>query len=382
MRVLLLGAGNAGSKVVDQAVAYQQQTSRHFIVDALAINSARTDLRAIDTIPDENQLIIGQSQVWGKGAGADNTVGKEIAEHDIHQVMSALGSVPIHDIDAFIIATSLGGGTGSGAAPVIADQLKQEYEEPVYGLGILPARNEGGRYQLNTARSLPTFQSSVDNLILFDNEVWRSGGDISEGYATANREIVERFVALFGAGEEDGSATAENIVDSSEIINTLSCGGISAIGHAETRVQSEKSKGLLGSLRNGDQVTEQQTESEILGLVKSATTANKTLPCTVSSTTKALCLISGPQAAISRSGVENSRRWLEQQTDSRDVRGGDDPRETPTLAGLVLLSGVVESERVTQLQAQASEAHESMEELETAVDDATEDLVNSDLDAL
>jgi len=76
--------------------------------------------------------------------------------------------VAVHEIDAFLVVAGLGGGTGSGGAPVIARHLKRIHTEPVYGLGILPGSDEGGIYTLNAARSLKTFVDEVDNLMLFD----------------------------------------------------------------------------------------------------------------------------------------------------------------------------------------------------------------------
>ena len=80
----------------------------------------------------------------------------------------APGVVQRESADTFYdyMTAGLGGGTGSGGAPVIARRLKKLYVEPVYGLGILPARDEGGLYSLNAARSLMTFVKEVFNHFL------------------------------------------------------------------------------------------------------------------------------------------------------------------------------------------------------------------------
>ena len=61
----------------------------------------------------------------GHGVGADNELGAEVAEEDIGEILGTLDSVPTHEIDAFLVVAGLGGGTGSGGAPVIAKNLKR-----------------------------------------------------------------------------------------------------------------------------------------------------------------------------------------------------------------------------------------------------------------
>lgn len=101
-------------------------------------------------------------------------MGAEVARTDIEEIRRAFDDVEIHDVDAIFVAAGLGGGTGSGAGPVVIDELNAMYDEPVYGLAVLPGEYEGGRPALNAARSLQSFVDKVDNLIVFDNDAWRA----------------------------------------------------------------------------------------------------------------------------------------------------------------------------------------------------------------
>ena len=177
MKLALIGVGQAGGKVLDEFLAYDARTGADIVRGAIAVNTAKADLQGIDRLPKDRRILIGQSRVKGHGVGADNELGAEVTEEDIDEIQGALDSVPVHEIDAFLIVAGLGGGTGSGGAPVIANNLKRIYTEPVYGLGILPGGDEGGIYTLNAARSLKTFVDEVDNLMLFDNDAWRSSGE-------------------------------------------------------------------------------------------------------------------------------------------------------------------------------------------------------------
>src|SRR6056297_2220119 len=156
---------------------YEKNSRAEFIVDAIAVNSAKADLLGLERIPLDKRVLIGQSRVKGHGAGADNELGAELAQEDIEEVRGAIDEVPVHEIDAFLVVAGLGGGTGSGGAPVIARELGQLYAEPVYGLGALPGQDEGGIYTLNAARSIQTFVRETANLVLVDNDGWRNQGE-------------------------------------------------------------------------------------------------------------------------------------------------------------------------------------------------------------
>jgi len=196
------------------------------------------DLLGLDRIPVSNRLLIGTDRVKGHGVGADNELGAEIAEADNEIIMDAVAGLPSHEIDAFLLVAGLGGGTGSGVAPYLAKELRRRYEEPVYGLGLLPGKDEGSIYTLNAARSFQTFVREVDNLVVYDNDTMASGTDsLAGGFAKANQELARRFGVLFAAGETDGSAVPEQVVDASEIINTLGCGGVSTFGYAISPIE-------------------------------------------------------------------------------------------------------------------------------------------------
>ncbi|MEZ3163124.1 tubulin/FtsZ family protein [Halorubrum sp. RMP-47] len=383
MKLALIGVGQAGGKVVDEFLTYDAETGADIVRGAIAVNTAKADLDGIDRLPADRRILIGQSRVKGHGVGADNELGAEVAEEDIDEIQGALDSVPVHEIDAFLVVAGLGGGTGSGGAPVIAKNLKRIYTEPVYGLGILPGRDEGGIYTLNAARSLKTFVDEVDNLMLFDNDAWRSSGEsVGEGFDAINRELVQRFGVLFSAGEiTEGSDVAESVVDSSEIINTLKGGGISSLGYADVEVDEPKRSGLLSRLRDDSNPGIDSTEAtnRVTSLVRKATLGRLTLPCEVSGTERALLVVAGPPTYLNRKGIEHGRKWLEEQTGSMEVRGGDYPRRGEgTVAALVLLGGVTNVPRVKELQQVAIEAQQNMGEITDESEDRFADLMDSD----
>lgn len=360
MKLALIGFGNAGGKVVDAILEVDQSTGGTLCRDALAVNSAKTDLQKPELIPEDRRILIGQTndRVKGHGVGADPDLGAEVAEMDLYELNRAIDEVPIYDIDAFLVVAGLGGGTGSGGAPVFAEALAKTYQEPVYGLAILPSEDEGGRATYNAARTLPTFAEATENLLVFDNNAWRGSEDsVGSGYARTNREIARRVMTLLSAGSVDSGTVAENVMDASDVRRTLDPGGLSSIAFAEADTDGV---GLLDRFRrNGS--GEVDSAKKISGLVRRAVQSRLTLPASVASAERTLIVISGPPEEFSRKGLENARRWLEEETGSIEVLAGDNPMpKADSVTATVLLANVTDVPRVDELQDIAVEAKDNI----------------------
>lgn len=389
MKLAMIGFGQAGGKIVDRFLAYDDRHGSAIVRAAVAVNTAKADLLGLDHVPEDNRVLIGQSRVKGHGVGADNELGAEIAAEDIDEIQGALDGIPTHEIDAFLIVAGMGGGTGSGGAPVLAKQLQRIHTEPVYGLGILPGSDEGGIYTLNAARSFQTFVREVDNLLVFDNDAWRKTGESVEGgYREINEEIVTRFGILFGAGEIGaGDEVAESVVDSSEIINTLSGGGVSTVGYASEVLSEEASGGggLLSRFTGGGEpeIDTAHTTNRITSLVRKAALGRLTLPCDIEGVERALLVMAGPPRHLNRKGIERGRKWIEEQTGSMEVRGGDYPVSgAGEVSSVLLLSGITDVPRIRDLQEIAVEAQDNIEEIRAESDTNLDQLVNDEEDEL
>ena len=385
MKLATIGVGNAGTKVLDRMLEFEQDTNRNLCRHALAINTARTDLAKPDFVPEDRRVLIGDthSKAKGHGVGGDVSVGADVAKTDIEEIRRAFDDVEIHDVDALFVSAGLGGGTGSGAGPVVIKELQKMYDEPVYGLGVLPGKYEGGRPALNAARSLQSFVTNVDNFIAFDNDAWRARDQtIEEGYDEMNKELAMRIVTLLAAGEQDDSDVAENAMDSSDIMRTLDTGGVSSIGYASSKVDNQK--GLLTRFSNGEEFTDEASDAtKIKGLVRRAVNSRLTVPCDVSSADRALIVLSGPPETFARKGLESAREWLENAADTVEVLAGDDPRDgADKLAAVVLLSNVTKTPRIDELQDQAVDAQDKIREQEAVREEEISELITDENDEL
>lgn len=123
MKLVAIGAGQAGGKVLDRLLEHDARHPGTFLAHAVAVNTAEPDLQALDAVPEETRLLIGQSTVGGHGTGTDPETGRECAREAESEIQSAIDHAPTSSIDGFVVIAGLGGGTGSGAAPVIAESV-------------------------------------------------------------------------------------------------------------------------------------------------------------------------------------------------------------------------------------------------------------------
>ena len=346
MKVVLIGVGQAGGKMAQALAEFDYDRGFDAVQGAFAVNTARADLQNLDI----DTMLIGQDRVKGHGVGGDNELGAEIMQAEATEVLDELDGRATTEAEAIVVVAGLGGGTGSGGAPALARELRQVYSVPVYVLGILPGRNEGALYQANAGRSLKTVARESDAAILIDNDAWHSANEtVEEGFAHINDEIAQRVGLLFASGEiQPGDAVAESVVDSSEIINTLRGGGIASLGYASAEAAPEASENI----------------NTITSLARKALMTGMSLPNAVDAEA-ALLVIAGEPDRIARKGVERARTWVEEETGSLQVRGGDFPIESDRLAALVLLGGVERSPRIQEFLDRAREAQSSTNEGDT-----------------
>ncbi len=387
MRFFVIGFGQAGGKILDLFIESEKRRGTHVKMRWLAINTARTDLLGLKHVPMEDRILIGQTVVKGHGVGTDNKLGAKIAQEEIETILSEIDKRGTHDMDAFLIIAGLGGGTGSGGAPVLARYLSEMYSEPVYALGILPAPEEGKLYSLNAARSMISLLKYVDNLILLDNGAWKYEGlSLRESFAKINEEIVRRLSILARAGEPlEEDLVGEMVIDSSEVINTLRGGGISAIGYATTLAESSKKR--FSIFRRKKEVTLESIENDkpmkIATLVRRAALGRLTIPCNIRSAERALVLVAGPPEHLDRKGLEKAKMWLEEQIAGVEVRAGDYPtKRTKYVAALVILANVTDVPRVKELQRLAAEAKDEIESVEKTRMEKTIELFDEDIEPL
>jgi cell division protein FtsZ len=159
-RIKVVGVGGGGSNAVSRMVSSGFE-GVEFIV-------ANTDLQALQNNPAPVKIQIGSKLTKGLGAGADPDVGRQAALEDTDKLIQALDGA-----DMVFVTTGLGGGTGTGAAPVIAS-LASELGALTIAVVTKPFKFEGRRRQMQSEAGLESLRECVDTVITIPNERLRA----------------------------------------------------------------------------------------------------------------------------------------------------------------------------------------------------------------
>lgn len=155
-RIKVVGVGGGGGNAVSRMVQ-AGLSGVEFMV-------ANTDAQALRSNPAPVKIQIGSKLTKGLGAGADPNVGRQAALEDTDSLISALSGA-----DMVFVTTGLGGGTGTGAAPVIAS-LATELGALTIAVVTKPFKFEGKKRQTQAALGLDALRDAVDTVITIPNE--------------------------------------------------------------------------------------------------------------------------------------------------------------------------------------------------------------------
>src|SRR3989454_4392115 len=155
-RIKVIGVGGGGGNAVNRMV--------HAGLDGVEFIVANTDLQALRHNSAPVKLQIGSKLTKGLGAGADPNVGRQAALEDTDKIIQSLDGA-----DMIFVTTGLGGGTGTGAAPVIAS-LASELGALTIAVVTKPFKFEGRKRQAQADHGLEALRECVDTIITIPNE--------------------------------------------------------------------------------------------------------------------------------------------------------------------------------------------------------------------
>jgi cell division protein FtsZ len=230
-RIKVIGVGGGGGNVVNRMIASGIK-GVEFIV-------ANTDVQALDASKAPIKLQLGTKSTKGLGAGADPNVGRNAALEDCDKLIEL-----IEGADMVFVTAGLGGGTGTGAAPIVAS-LAMELDILTVAVVTKPFKVEGRKRQLQAEVGLAELRGSVDTLITIPNsnlssvekditvvEAFRRADDVLLQAVKGITELITRpglinldfadvktvmrgkGVALMGVGAAKGENAASNAMRS------------------------------------------------------------------------------------------------------------------------------------------------------------------------
>lgn len=228
--IKVIGVGGGGSNAVNYM--FQQNTKG---VDYVICN---TDAQALDNSPIPNKIQLGASLTSGLGAGANPEIGEESAKESLQEIQEMLTS----QTKMVFITAGMGGGTGTGAAPIIA-KIAKDLDILTVGIVTMPFQFEGRRRTEQAQKGIDELRQNVDSLIVINNnklrEVYGNLGfkagfsKADEVLTTASRGIAEVIThhykqnidlhdaktvlsnsgtAIMGSSKESGANRAKNAI--------------------------------------------------------------------------------------------------------------------------------------------------------------------------
>jgi len=379
MRILAIGLGGAGCRIVNSLYATDRRSSKVACVQALVIDVNSDTLAQLGSLPDGAKLFFPpvDPDLHPEGDGDTQT-----ATIDIGEIVSRVQNFESGETDAIFVCCGLGGSMVDVAPHIIAS-LRSTTAEPIFGLVTLPCLAEGERRSAKAADDIEMLSPLLDGIILFDNETWykktkarrstlvkkekglaeklgfrRNEPDISPELATyllLNEAVVRRISLILRAGEfkaDGGLDLAEVVLDSGEVLNTMKGMGFITIGYAVERLPHHPLSFLTSWYPKGLFPDAHKIKaSRIVDLAKQAIYHEISTPCDMTSAHKALILIAGPSHELSMKGYMTVRKWIDRSIAGLETRSGDYPvMNTKNVAIIIMLSGLENIPRITELK--------------------------------
>lgn len=380
MRILAIGLGGAGGRIVDMLYRTDQRSSRVACVQALAVDVDADSITQLRGLPDTGKIFFPPMDLTRP---QDSTDSAPTATIDISEVIARVHTMPTGETDAIFICAGLGGSLVD-IAPHLITALRSSMIEPIFGLVTLPCLAEGERCSAKAADDIEMLSPLLDGVIIFDNETWykkikapqktlaradvglaarlglkkkpdQTGSPAQTIYSILNEAIVRRISLILRAGEfkaDGGIELAEVVLDAGEIQNTIRGMGFITIGYAVEQLPSHPLSFLTKWRPSGYFADEHQKKaSRIVDLAKQAIYHEISAPCDITSAHKALVLIAGPSHELSMKGYMTVRKWIDRSIAGLETRSGDYPvMSTKFVAIIIMLSGLENIPRIEELK--------------------------------
>ena len=234
-KIKVIGVGGAGNNTINRMSEVGIKGA-----EIIAINTDAQDLLYTTA---EKKILIGKELTGGLGAGSEPSVGREAAKETQAEIKAA-----IRDSDMVFITCGLGGGTGTGAAPVIADIAKKSGALTV-GICTMPFTMEGQRRYENALIGLEQLEQTVDTLIIIpNNKLLELAPDLPlhTAFKVADEILTS---AVKGIAELVTRAGLVNL-DFADIRTVMANGGIAMIGTGESDTEHRANEAVEKAIHN------------------------------------------------------------------------------------------------------------------------------------
>lgn len=258
IKISVVGVGGGGSNTINHII-------KHGVEESIKLIALNTDSQHLKTIEAHSKIQVGEKTTCGLGAGMNPEIGKRSAEESYDTIKQEL-----EDSKIVFIATGLGGGTGTGASPIVAKAAK-EVGALVVAVVTKPFRYEGSHREKVAEEGLRELKNEVDTIIVIPNEkllsiidknlgmkdslkivdnvlaqavtgiasfiLNDSNGGLNLDYADLNAVMAFRGLGLIGIGDKEGEDSAieavKEAIESPLFDNVSIKGAMGALVHFE-----------------------------------------------------------------------------------------------------------------------------------------------------
>jgi cell division protein FtsZ len=235
-RIVVVGCGGAGNNTVNRL----EKIGGINGAETIAINTDRQHLEATQA---NKHLLIGRGVTRGLGAGGDPVLGYQSAEEDRKDIKETLRGA-----NMVFVAAGMGGGTGTGAAPVVAG-IAHELDALVIGVVTLPFRMEGKHRHEKAQKGLKAIQRAADTVITLDNnKLMELCPNAPLDYAfSVSDEVLAEMVK--GISETILEPSLVNL-DYADVRTVMTNGGVAMVGVGESNTNNRAQEAVEEALRN------------------------------------------------------------------------------------------------------------------------------------
>jgi len=214
-RIVVIGVGGAGNNAINRMIDDS--------IDSVEFYVANTDKQALATSKAKNRLVLGNEITKGLGAGGIPDVGRAAAEDSAEDIRNI-----VRGANMVFIAAGMGGGTGTGAAPVIA-RIAQEEGALTLAIVTRPFTFEGQKRIANSIEGLNKLKDNVDSIIVVSNDkllIISGNAPISEAFSESDRVLAQSVKTV----TDLILMPAVINLDFADVKSTLASSGIALIG--------------------------------------------------------------------------------------------------------------------------------------------------------
>ena len=230
IHIQVIGVGGGGGNAVDHIAQLNKERAQFITVN--------TDLMALNALDINEKIQIGERLTKGYGSGANPDIGKKAAEEDYEKI-----SEMVADADLVFLATGLGGGTGTGATPVIAKAAKAA-GALIVAVVTLPFANEGSKRSEIAKKGLNELRQIVDSVICIPNDriTKLAGSDmpIEKAFRLSDKVLNDAFTAVANLIVEVGIVN----IDYNDIVTVFKENGESMVGFGDSMGENSAVKAV------------------------------------------------------------------------------------------------------------------------------------------